>query len=102
MEPIYWLLLLGAIGGFWLVNLRARELATRLARERCAREKLQFLDGTVALARLRPAVYRGRLLWRRRYQFEFSEHGDLRRAGHIELMGLTLKELYLEPYQIVQ
>ncbi|MBI5612660.1 MAG: DUF3301 domain-containing protein [Gammaproteobacteria bacterium] len=100
MESIFWLVLLGTIGGFWLINLRARELATRLAREHCAREQLQFLDDTVALAHLRPAVDRGRLLWRRRYQFEFSEHGELRRAGYIELLGLTVKELYLEPYRI--
>lgn len=102
MESIFWLALLGAIGGFWLINLRARELATRLARERCAREQLQFLDDTVALARLRPAVDRGRLVWRRRYQFEFSEHGELRRTGYIELLGLTVKELCMEPYRIVQ
>lgn len=101
MEPILWLLLLGTVGVFWVTNLRARELATVLARDYCARNQLQFLDDTVALAYLRPTVERGRLCWRRRYHFEFSEQGDLRRAGYIELAGLSLKDLHLEPYEIV-
>lgn len=101
MEPILWLTLLGTVGVLWGTNLRARELATALARDYCAREQLQFLDGTVALANLRPTVERGRLCWRRRYHFEFSERGDLRRLGCIELAGLTLKNLHLEPYEIV-
>ena len=101
MEPIFWLTAIGVVGVLWVTNLRARELATALARGYCTREQLQFLDDTVALAFLRPAVERGRLCWRRRYHFEFSERGDLRRAGYIELAGLTLKELHLEPYEIV-
>jgi hypothetical protein len=101
MEPIIWLTVVGVVGVLWVTNLKARETATALARAHCAREQLQFLDDTVALASLRPTVERGRLCWRRRYHFEFSERGDLRRAGYIELAGLTLKELHLEPYEIV-
>ncbi len=101
MEAIFWLLLVGGVGVVWLTSLRARELATHLAREHCARRQLQFLDDTVALASLRPALAHGRLLIRRRYQFEFSEHGDLRRAGYVDLLGLTLENLQLEPYEIV-
>lgn len=101
MEPILWLTLFGIVGVLWVTNLRAREIATALARDYCGREQLQFLDETVALAYLRPAVERGRLCWRRRYHFEFSERGDRRRTGYIELAGLTLKDLHLEPYEIV-
>jgi len=101
MEALFWLALLGTIGAMWATNLRARELATRLARDCCAQRQLQFLDDTVALARLRPGVERGRLCWRRRYQFEFSERGELRRAGHIELAGLTLKDMHLEPHEVM-
>ena len=38
---------------------------------------------------LQPTVERSRLVLAAAISFEFSEHGDLRRAGYIELAGIN-------------
>ena len=46
------LILLVAAIGFWLDAARARELASALAQELCARHGVQFLDGSASLSSL--------------------------------------------------
>ncbi len=89
-----------AVAGFWLAGLRARECATAVTRAHCLRFNLQLLDDTVALTRLRPVLDRGRFKWLRRYDFEFTETGELRRRGKIVLLGLDIQDLALDPHQI--
>ncbi|NIM28998.1 MAG: DUF3301 domain-containing protein [Gammaproteobacteria bacterium] len=93
------LILLAVIAGvlvFWRNTLRAREEAIRVSREACAHRGHQFLDDTVALARL--GIVRGSPGWlqlRRTYEFEFSADGHDRRVGSITLSGFRVESVYL-------
>lgn len=90
--------LLGLAVWLWFDGMRARDLAVRLARELCARDGVQLLDDTVALQRMRlKRNEEGRLRIFRRYRFEYSDTGDNRRGGTIDLLGREPQLLYLEP-----
>ncbi len=85
----------------WLDSLRARERAVRAGRSACERYSVQFLDDTVAFARLRLARDEaGRLRLARTYTFEFSDTGNNRRHGSIVMLGGELQDLHLEPYPV--
>lgn len=86
---------------FWLDSLRARERALEAGRSACERYALQFLDDTVAFARLRLARNEdGGLRIRRTYTFEFSDTGNNRRHGAIVMLGAELQDVHLEPYPV--
>jgi hypothetical protein len=96
------ILLLAAAAWLWIDSLRARERAVRAGRSACERHGLQFLDDTVAIARLRLARDEdGRLRIARTYTFEFSDTGDNRRQGAIQMRGAQIEELRMEPYRIM-
>jgi hypothetical protein len=85
----------------WLDSLRARERAVRAGRSACERHELQFLDDTVAFARLRLARDdEGQLKIARTYTFEFSDTGNNRRHGAIVMLGGEIRDLQLEPYRV--
>ncbi len=85
----------------WLDSLRARERAVRAGRSACERYSVQFLDDTVAFARLRLARDEaGQLRLARTYTFEFSDTGNNRRHGSIVMLGGELQDLHLEPYPV--
>jgi len=99
---IEWVLLCAgaAIAWFWYATMAARERAVSVGRDLCGREGLQLLDDTVALRSLsfgRDAM--GRLALRRRYGFEFSDTGNNRRDGEIEMLGLRVVDTRLAPYR---
>lgn len=86
---------------FWYDSMRAREAAVRMGRNACGERGLQFLDETVAIARLRiRRDSNGRLVLARLYAFEFSDTGDNRRNGSIALLGQRVESLQLEPYRL--
>lgn len=92
-----------ALGGvaLWADSLRAREHAVAAGRAACVRYGLQFLDDTVAFARLRLARDgEGRVHLKRTYVFEFSDTGNNRRHGSLVLLGARVVDLQLEPYPI--
>jgi hypothetical protein len=85
----------------WADSLRARERALRAGRSACERYDLQFLDDTVAFARLRLARDQdGQVKIARTYTFEFSDTGNNRRHGAIVMLGGELADLQLEPYPV--
>jgi hypothetical protein len=96
-------LLLGIIGAavfvwFWQNSLGARERANRAAIDACTRMNLQFLDGTVAFARL--GVGRsdgGKLRLRRTYVFDYTATSIERRQGFVVLLGLRVESIGFEP-----
>jgi len=94
-------ILLIAAGAFlWADSLRARERALAAGRSACERYRVQFLDDTVAFARMRLARdEEGQLRIARTYTFEFTETGDNRRQGAIVMLGRELVDLRLEPYR---
>ena len=78
------LCLAGALLWFWQDSLAARELANRTAMEACERLALQFLDGTVAFARVSLGRGRhGRLVLRRTYVFDYTSNSIERRQGFV-------------------
>jgi hypothetical protein len=85
----------------WADSLRARERAVRAGRSACERYELQFLDDTVAFARMRLARdEEGQVRIKRTYTFEFSDTGNNRRHGAIEMLGAEVADMHLEPYRI--
>jgi hypothetical protein len=95
------LVVLALAGFFWVDSLRARERALEAGRAACRRYGLQFLDETVAIARLRLARNgEGRLRFARTYAFEFSDTGNNRRQGAIVMLGAEIADLQLEPYPL--
>ena len=81
---------------FWRNTLRAREEAIRVSRAACNLQGHQFLDDTVALAKL--GVGRGAAGWpllRRTYEFEFSADGYDRFVGSVTLSGFRVESVYL-------
>lgn len=95
-------ILLFAAGIFlWLDSLRARERALAAGRSACERYELQFLDDTVAFAKLRLARdEQGQLKIARTYTFEFSDTGNNRRHGAIVMLGAQVADMHLEPYRV--
>jgi len=82
----------------WYENLRAREVAIRVARDTCYQQNLQLLDSTVVLKSMR--VKRrpeGQLALQRAYQFEYSESGANRQRGFIILSGRRIDSIGLAP-----
>ncbi|MET0985713.1 MAG: DUF3301 domain-containing protein, partial [Steroidobacteraceae bacterium] len=82
--------LLGAVivallaGWFWYDSLKQRERANAAAQEACERAHLQFLDGTVAFARI--SFFRGangRLALRRTYIFDYTARSIERLQGFV-------------------
>ena len=85
----------------WLDSLRARERAVKAGKSACERHDLQFLDDTVAFARLRLARdEEGQLKIARTYTFEFSDTGNNRRNGAIVMLGGEMQDLQLEPFRM--
>lgn len=84
---------------FWIDTLRAREAALAAGRAACERYGLLLLDDTVAVTQTRLARNaEGRLRLARTYGFEFSDTGNNRRHGSIELLGVRAEDVRFEPY----
>ena len=95
------LVLIVAAALLWADSLKARERAVRAGRSACERYRLQFLDDTVAFARLRLARDdEGQLKISRTYTFEFSDPGNNRRHGAIVMLGGEVADMHLEPYHM--
>jgi hypothetical protein len=92
------ILLAAAVVWFWQDSLAARESANAAAKEACTRLGLQFLDGTVAFARL--ALVRadgGRLKLRRTYVFDYTATSIDRRQGFVLLIGRRVESVGYAP-----
>ena len=88
------LILASAIAWFWQDSLAARERANAAAMESCGRLGLQFLDGTVAFARLQ--VIRGTsgvFALRRTYVFDYTANSIERREGFVILTGRRIDSI---------
>lgn len=89
-------LIIGA-GWFWWTGTQSRESAIALARRACAQCRVQLLDETVTLSKLRlQRNHRGSLQIARWYRFEFSTSGDNRRDGVVGILGKKLISMHLD------
>jgi hypothetical protein len=84
------LVLAGLIAWFLQDSLAARERANRAAMGACERLSLQFLDGTVAFARIGWTRTAGRLALRRTYVFDYTANSIERLQGFVVLTGLRV------------
>jgi len=87
------LLLAGGVLLFWLDGARAREFAISLVQRYCRNRNMQFLDGTVVLARMGVRWTNAGLRVRRMYRFDFSIEGVGRRTGYILMLGTRLETI---------
>lgn len=88
---------------YWLGSIRAKEIATSHSREACKKVSLEFLDETVSLKKLRlRRNHSGHLNFYREYQFEFTSTGEFRYKGIIKLLGKSLLDVEMEPYQFME
>lgn len=99
---LIFLLVLAALGWYWLDSLRALEFARGVGKKACDDANVQFLDDTVASTGLKLVRDEsGRRVLQRTYHFEFSETGNTRINGQIILLGHKLESVTMDPYQIV-
>lgn len=80
----------------WQNTRRIHELAVNAAREACARQGLQLLDGTVVLHRYawkRAAA--GHITLQRTFLFGYSEDGLERRTGFVITLGSRIEQVGL-------
>lgn len=91
--------LIGAAGvWFWHRSLTVRERANRAAMQACERMNLQFLDGTVAFARLRlTRGVNGWLQLQRSYIFDYTASSIERRQGFIVMSGDAVESIGFAP-----
>lgn len=92
-------LLVMVAAAVWFVqdSLAVRERANAAAMEACQRLSLQFLDGTVAFARLSFAREYGRLTLRRTYVFDYTANSIERRQGFVILLGRRVESVGYAP-----
>lgn len=96
-----WLLLalLLALGWFWMDSVSKRDIAVRIGQQLAQRCQLQFLDETVACAKVSFARDgNGRMQLQRTYTFDVSSHGTERMACHLQLRGSQLVAWHIPPY----
>ena len=91
------MLLAVAVLWFWQDSLAARESANAAAKEACTRLSLQFLDGTVAFARLQLVRVNGWLQLRRTYVFDYTATSIERRQGFVLLTGRRVESVGYAP-----
>ena len=89
---------IATLAWYWMDALRCKEIARAAGQRACQQVEAQFLDDTVALAklRLRRAAH-GQLVLYREYRFEFTRNRDYRLRGEITLLGRRVVHLALEP-----
>jgi hypothetical protein len=99
---LFYLFVLVACGWIWMKSIRMIELARMAAREACIKAEVQFLDDSVASTgiKLRRNRYGSRVL-RRTYRFEFTETGNSRHEGQVNLLGDSIESVTMDPYQIL-
>lgn len=90
-------ILAAAVLWFWQDSLAARESANAAAMEACRRLGLQFLDGTVAFARLALVREAGWLKLRRTYVFDYTATSIERRQGFVLLTGRRVESVGYAP-----
>ena len=90
--------ILALAGAIWFIfdSMRAREIATDLARSYCEKRGVQFLDGSAALRSMRLVRRSNIMQVQRRFQFEHTMGGESRDRGVIIVTGRTVDHFLLE------
>ena len=87
-SALAFLIFAAAVAWFWQDSLVTRERANAAAIDACERAGLQFLDGTVAFARIGwTRDNSGRLTLQRTYVFDYTANSIERLQGFVVLTG---------------
>jgi len=101
LENLIWLLIAGILLVYFWHSGRFTGRARALAIDYCQQFGLQLLDHSVVIKGVWPErTEAGNLTLRRRYQFEFSSTGSQRYRGVLVLLGMNLKSIELETYEL--
>lgn len=102
LTTLSWLLLVAFFMLLWWQHTGYFHRARQLAQSRCLAEQIQLLDDSVAFANY--TVKKTESGWRllRVYEFEFTSTGRQRFAGKLFLLGNSLYQTELEPYDLAQ
>ncbi|MEP4485175.1 MAG: DUF3301 domain-containing protein [Halioglobus sp.] len=96
-------ILLGAVGIFFLSATRVRELALQAVTRAGRKDDFQLLDQTVQIQRIslsRDSAGRWRI-WRQ-YRFDYSYDGAERRQGNVIMLGKLLQAVVVaEPQRVL-
>ena len=93
-ETLIAIALLAVAIWFWRESLQAREAATLAGRGICKANEVQFLDETVALARM-SLGWNGRVALLRSYRFDYSTDGADRATGLVVVQGRAIVHVQL-------
>ena len=85
-------------GAIWFIfdSMRAREIATELARNYCEKRGVQFLDGSAALRSMRMVRRSDVMKVQRKFHFEYTVVGESRDQGVIVITGRTVDHFLLK------
>jgi len=101
-EFIFTLFILACGIWFWYDSLRCREIATGICKQVCAQFRLQLLDDSVSISKIRlKRNQHGQLKIQRAYRFEFYDNADStekRHQGSLLMRGVALEMLELPGY----
>lgn len=95
LSTLIFVVLVLALLGAWQDSARAREAANQFATDVCRRRSLQLLDGTVALASLRPRLDKAGLRIERTYVFDYTADEIARERGLILMVGHEITRIVL-------
>ena len=97
MASILFLLFLGLIAWFWFDSVRAKEKAMMASALACEEIQAQFLDQTASLKSIKfSRDKRGRMVFQRIYNFDFSHDREGRLQGSVIMRGLQVQEIQLD------
>ncbi len=92
------LIVVGVLGFWWYLGMRARELALNLALAACMKAKAKLKDDSVLLTSQKP-LWKGAqhgVRIRRIYEFHLIDGGGQQHAGWIVLEGDTLESMMID------
>jgi len=101
LSDLFFLTLILSVVALWWLNLQARETALYYAKRHCKTNELQLLDNNVRLDGFKfGRDTDGRMVFYRRYRFDFSATGDERYTGELVMTGKRVSRITLPPYRI--
>ncbi len=101
MTSLIVILLLALFAWFWFENQGCKEIAILICKQTCRQIKVQLLDDTIVLTRIRlKRKSSGQLTLQRTYCFEFTDDGNARRSSTLLLTGKRLELIEIQGYFI--
>lgn len=98
---LIWSTVIAAFVAFWWSGDKVKSLAMTHVYRLCKEQNLQLLDQTMVLKGVWPVRDgEGLMRLRRRYSFEFTSTGEARSQGSVELHGMRLNKLHLDPHML--